>query len=243
MAQFSVTINTGRRLLPQALEAEAALLKGFDAVQGLDREAAGRIRLSADPMTAHYLLAPVLTEFSALYPEIEIELRIAYTLDSIARNETDVSIRHAAEIDDDAIGRKLFPLSIGVVAARDYIDRTLPGAGRKGQGLSWIGYGDVPELTTMIAESAFPEARVRHSVPDPEMHLHMVRAGAGMTFLATWVTSVFPELQRVPGTELDQRRAIWVLLHSDLRRVHRVRLFVDYLCNALQERRAAILGN
>ena len=102
----------------------------------------------------------------------------------------------------------------------------------------------MPELTTMIAESAFPEARVRHSVPDPEMHLHMVRAGAGMTFLATWVTrKVIPELQRVPGTELDQRRAIWVLLHSDLRRVRRVRLFVDYLCNALQERRAAILGN
>lgn len=233
----------GRRLLPQALEAEAALLKGFNAVQGLDREAAGRIRLSADPMTAHYLLAPVLTEFAALYPEIEIELRLAYTLDSIARNETDVSIRHAAEIDDDAVGRKLFPLSIGVIAARDYIDRALPTAGRKGKGLSWIGYGDVPELTRMIAESAFPEARVRHSVPDPEMHLHMARAGAGMTFLATWVTSAFPELQRVPGTELDQRRATWVLLHGDLRRVRRVRLFVDYLCNALQERRADFLGS
>ncbi|WP_411975430.1 LysR substrate-binding domain-containing protein [Sulfitobacter faviae] len=82
----------GRRLLPQALEAEAALLKGFNAVQGLDREAAGRIRLLADLMTAHYLLAPVLAEFAALHPEIEIKLRLAYTLDSIARNETDVSI-------------------------------------------------------------------------------------------------------------------------------------------------------
>lgn len=234
---------SGQRLLPQALEAEAALLKGFNAVQGLDREASGRIRLSADPMTAHYLLAPVLAEFAALYPEIEIELRLAYTLDSIARNETDVSIRHAAAIEDDAVGRKLFPLSIGVVASRDYIDRALPEAGRKGQGLCWIGYGDVPELAAMIAASAFPEARIRHSVPDPEMHLHLVRAGAGMTFLATWIMSVFPELQRVPNTQLDQRRATWVLLHGELRRVRRVRLFVDYLCDALLERRAAFLGS
>jgi len=233
----------GRRLLPQALEAETALLKGFNAVQGLDREASGRIRLSADPMTAHYLLAPVLADFAALYPEIEIELRLAYKLDSIARNETDISIRHAATIEDDAVGRKLFPLSIGVVASRDYVDCALPGAGRKGQGLSWIGYGDVPELTAMIARSAFPEARVRHSVPDPEMHLHLVRAGAGLSFLATWVTSVFPDLQRVPGTDLDQRRSTWVLLHGDLRRVRRVRLFVDYLCDALLERRAAFLGS
>ncbi|WP_241559989.1 LysR family transcriptional regulator [Solirhodobacter olei] len=231
----------GRRLLPQALEAEAALLKGFNAVQGLDREASGRIRVSADPMTGHYLLAPVLADFAALYPEIEIELRLAYTLDSIARNETDVSIRHAAAIEDDAVGRKLFPLSIGVVASRNYIELAMPKSGRRGQGLSWIGYGDVPELATMIAGSAFPEARVRHSVPDPEMHLHLVRAGAGMTFLATWVISAFPELQRVPGTELDQRRSTWVLLHGELRRVRRVRLFVDYLCDALLERRAAFL--
>jgi DNA-binding transcriptional LysR family regulator len=144
-------------------------------------------------------------------------------------------------LEADAVGRKLFPLSIGVVASRDYIDRALPVAGRKEQGLSWIGYGNVPELASMIAASAFPEARIRHSVPDPEMHLHLVRAGAGMTFLATWVTSVFPELQRVPGTKLDQRRATWVLLHGELRRVRRVRLFVDYLCDALLERRAAFL--
>ena len=232
----------GQRLLPQALDAEAALLKGFNAVQGLDREAAGRIRLSVDPMTAHFLLAPVLADFAALYPEIEIELRLSYELDSIARNETDVSIRHAATIEDDAVGRKLFPLSLGVVASRDYIDRTLPLAGRKGQGLSWIGYGDVPELSAMVAASDFPEARIRHAVPDPEMHLHLVRAGAGMTFLTTWVTSVFPELQRVPGTALDQRRSTWVLLHGDLRRVRRVRLFVDYLCDALLDRRAAFAG-
>ena len=232
----------GQRLLPQALDAEAALLKGFNAVQGLDREAAGRIRLSVDPMTAHFLLAPVLADFAALYPEIEIELRLSYELDSIARNETDVSIRHAATIEDDAVGRKLFPLSLGVVASRDYIDRTLPLAGRKGQGLSWIGYGDVPELSAMVAASDFPEARIRHAVPDPEMHLHLVRAGAGMTFLTTWVTSVFPELQRVPGTALDQRRSTWVLLHGDLRRVRRVRLFVDYLCDALMDRRAAFAG-
>jgi DNA-binding transcriptional LysR family regulator len=232
----------GRRLLPQALEAEAALLKGFNAVRGLDREAAGRIRLSADPMTAHGLLAPVLAEFAALYPEVEIDLQLSFDIDSISRNETDVSIRHVVEVDEDAVGRKLFPLSLGVFAARSYIERVLPEAGRKGQGLTWIGYGDVPELRAMVAASPFPEARVRHAVPDPEMHLHLARAGAGMTFLASWVTSVYPELQRVPGTVLDQRRSTWVLLHGDLRRVRRVRLFVDYLCDALLERRAEFVG-
>ncbi|WP_400082886.1 LysR family transcriptional regulator [Yoonia sp. R78084] len=232
----------GRRLLPQAIEAEAALLKGFSAVKGLDREASGRIRLSADPMTAHYLLAPVLADFAALYPEIEIELKLSYFLDSIEKDETDVSIRHVLSVDENAVGRKLFPLSLGVFASRSYIDAKLPKAGTKGKGLNWIGYGDVPEMQTMIAATPFSQARVRHIVGDPQMHLHLARAGAGMTFLAHWASTVFPELQRVPGTQLDQRRATWILLHGGLRRVQRARLLVDYLSAALLERRAAFIG-
>lgn len=238
-----LTLTTaGRRLLPQALEAEAALLKGFSAVKGLDREASGRIRLSADPLTAHYLLAPVLAEFAALYPEIDIEVKLSYFLDSIEKDETDISVRHVVSVDEDAVGRKLFPLSLGVFASRSYIDSELAKAGPKGQGLTWIGYGDVPELQVMVAATPFANARVRHVVGDPQMHLHLARAGAGMTFLAAWVPTVFPELQRVPGTDLDQRRSTWVLLHGGLRRVKRARLLVDYLYEALLERRAEFIG-
>lgn len=232
----------GRRLLPQALQAETALRQGFNAVRGLDSEASGRIRLSVDPMTAHFLLAPVMGEFLSLYPDIDIEMNLSYQIDSIEKNETDVSIRHVREVTGDAVGRKLFPLSIGVFAARSYIDRHLHDAGPRGEGLTWLGYGDVPELQAMIAASPFPKASVRHAIPDPAMHMHLARAGAGMTFLAAWVQSVFEDLQRVPGTELSQDRSTWVLMHSDLRRVRRVRLFVDFLYDSLLERRADFIG-
>jgi len=232
----------GRALLPQALEAEASLLKGFSAVQGLDREASGRIRLSTDPMTAHFLLAPVLAEFAALHPDIDIDLNLSYGIDSIARLETDVSIRHVRAVDEDAVGRKLFPLAIGTYAAADYLDRMLPQAGPEGQGLTWIGYGEVPELLDHIHRSPYPRARIRHTIPDPAMHLQLARAGAGMTILAAWVQARFPDLQRVPGTAFDTSRATWVLLHGDLQRVRRVRLFVDYLCTTLSERRAEFIG-
>ncbi len=153
-----------------------------------------------------------------------------------------MSIRHVLEVEEDAVGRKLFPLSLGVFASRKYIDAHLPNAGSKGEGLTWIGYGEVPELQRMIASTRFSKAQVRHIVTDPQMHLHLARAGAGMTFLANWVPTVFPEMQRVPGTELDQRRSTWILLHGGLRRVQRARLLVDYLSAALLERRAEFIG-
>jgi DNA-binding transcriptional LysR family regulator len=56
------------------------------------------------------------------------------------------------------------------------------------------------------------------------------------------VQSVFPELQRVPGTDLDRSRSTWVLMHGDLRRVQRVRLFVDFLYESLRERLAGFIG-
>ncbi|GKY88279.1 LysR family transcriptional regulator [Sinisalibacter aestuarii] len=232
----------GRTLLPQALKAEEALLQGANAVQGLDREASGLIRLSADPINAHFMLAPVLADFAALYPEIDIELQLSFGIDSIEKLETDISVRNVAAVDEDVVGRKLFAASIGIFAAREYLDRMLPKAGPKGQGLQWIGYGPVPELLAFVRNSPFPEAKIRHAIPDPEMHLHLARAGAGLAILPAWVPARFPELQRVPGTSLDERRSTWVLLHSDLRRVRRVRLFVDYLCAALLERRADFIG-
>ena len=94
----------------------------------------------------------------------------------------------------------------------------------------------------MISASPFPRAKVRHAVADPAMDMHLVRAGAGMNFLAAWVQSVFPALQRVPGTHLDQSRSTRVLMHAELRRVQRVRLFVDFLYESLRERRADFIG-
>ena len=177
-----------------------------------------------------------------LQARIHIDMNLSCEIDSIEKLETDVSVRHVREPTSDAVGRKLFPLSIGVFAARDYIDRHLHDAGPRGQGLTWLGYGEVPELQAMIAASPYPRATVRHSIPDPAMHMQLARAGAGMTFLCAWVQSVFPELQRVPGTTLDQSRSTWVLMHGDLRRVRRVRLFVDFLYESLLERRADFIG-
>lgn len=78
-------------------------------------------------------------------------------------------------------------------------------------------------------------------VQDGEPHYHPEKLVAAQN---DWLTlqAKFPEHQRVSGTELDERRSTWVLLHNDLRRIRRVRLFVDYLCATLLERRADFIS-
>ncbi len=227
----------GRVLLPDALAAEKLLVKAQNGLKGLDREASGLIRISVDPMMGHLLMAPIIAKFCDVFPDIELEIRLTYAVEDINRLETDVSIRNAAEITQDVVARKLFPSDSGIYASRDYIDRHLPNAGPKGENLTWIGYGEVPEQRVWIEGSPFPKAKLRHIVLDTEMHLHMVKAGCGMTYLPIWCAQVYPELQRVPGTDLTHNRHIWVLLHADLARVARVRIFVDFLVQALLDSR------
>ncbi len=231
----------GNMLLKDATQAEKLLVRGRNQVQGLDRVAAGLIRISLDPMMGHYLMAPIFAEFCKLHPDIDLEIRLTYAIEDITRLQTDVSIRNAAEITDDVVARKLFPTASGIYASRSYIDEMLPKAGHAGENLTWIGYGDVPEQQWWVENSPFPKAALRHHVQDTEMHLHLVRAGAGLTILPTWFEGMFPELQRVPDTKIIHNRHTWLLLHTDLRKVARIRIFVDYISNALLEVRAKIL--
>lgn len=225
--------GAGETLLPEAEEAETLLARARNGLQGLDREAAGKIRISVDPMTGHFLLAPVFAEFCRIYPQVDLEISLTFDIERISRLETDIAIRHAADITDDVVARKLLALPISVCASQDYVETQLPGAGKRGEGLAFIGYGPVPEMARWIENSAFSAAAVRHQCMDPEMHLHLVRAGAGMSFLPHWVLRTFPELMRVPGGTVDESRSTWVVYHEDLRRVARVRMFVDFLAQSL----------
>ncbi|MEJ8562937.1 LysR family transcriptional regulator [Yoonia sp. GPGPB17] len=223
----------GETLLPEAEEAELLLTRARNGLQGLDRETSGKIQISVDPMTGHFLLAPVFAEFCRIYPQVDLEISLTFEIEAISKLETDIAIRHAAEITDDVVARKLQALPIGIYASRDYIEAKMARAGKKGQGLDYIGYGPVPELMDWIERSPFPKANIRHQVMDPEMHLHLARAGAGMSFLPTWCAQVFPELQRLPGSTLDESRKTWVVFHEDLRRIKRVRVFIDFLTQSL----------
>lgn len=61
------------------------------------------------------------------------------------------------------------------------------------------------------------------------MRARLVNLGVGMSHMPVLFESVFPELRRMPGTELAPGPWLWLLLHTDLRKTVRVRRFVDFL--------------
>lgn len=233
---FSLT-EFGHALMPLAEEAEQKIFAARKRVEGLDRSEAGKVRFSLTPTLAYDIVAPLIARFSDLYPDIDIEVRLTSELESITNDETDISLRAAPEITEDVVARKLFQLDVGVYASEDYLQRVVPNAGPDGAGLTWIGLPNEGSARGWPARTAFPAANIRHEVADGHMRARLVNLGVGMSHMPALFESVFPNLRRMPGTELTPGPWLWILLHSDLRKTVRVRRFVDFLTgemNALQ---------
>lgn len=203
---------------------------------GLDAEPAGTVRVSMPPSFAQGMFAPILASFTLAHPDINIEIIATNRLSDLGRQEADVSIRFASEVDDDVVGRRLLRYLNGAYATPRYLEEHRDLQVDDGTGAHWIGWGRSDDWVT---KSPFPNAKVRHAVPGMFMQLEAAAHGLGMVFLPCFMGDSDTRLVRVPGAEPEPSRSIWLLLHGDLQKTARVRAFVDHAARAILSNRAA----
>ena len=232
----------GEALLPLAEEAEQIFLAARRRVEGLDKTETGTIRFSLSPMMAFDVVTPILARFFKAYPEIDIEFSLTDRQEDINRAETDVSLRVAYEVTDDVVARKLYPMAIGTYASRSYLEDVVSKAEPGGAGLCWIGWTGPGDDASLLSQSPFPSAAVRHASDEGYMHLSLVRQGCGLSRLPVIYEHLYPDLCQVPGTQIELSRTLWILLHTDFRRTVRVRRFVDFLAQGLHDLQPQMQG-
>ncbi len=235
--------NAGRSLIPIAEDAEKLFLGARRRLQGLDREEAGSVRFSLTGSMAYEIVAPILTRFFEECPEIDLEISVSDRLEDINRLETDVSLRFAHEINEDVVAKKLYAMALAPHASRNYLERHLPNAGRRGEGLHWIGWDEINRSPDWVEQTPFPMAEVRHATMDHVMQLGLLRHGFGMVNTSVYFDTIYPEIMQVPGTKVTLDRSLWLLLHSDIRRTTRVRRFVDFMADNLKAIKPLLQGD
>ena len=225
--------EAGKLLSPVAEEAEDLFLNAQQRLTGLDRLETGTLRFSVTGTMAYEVVSPILTKFAQAFPGIDIDVQVSDLIQDINRLETDVSLRIADEVIDDVVAHKLYSLAMAYYASPDYLRKNLKHAGPKGQGLQLIGMGALDRHPAWLAQSPFPLAEVRYATTDRYMQLHLARQGFGIIRTMPLLAKNGLELVPVAGNEPQLDCAIWILLHSDLRRTTRVRRFVDFLADEL----------
>lgn len=75
-----------------------------------------------------------------------------------------------------------------------------------------------------------PGGHIKHRVDSMAAMQSMVREGLGVTLLPCYVADSDPALRRLdPEPMLVNKFDMWLLYHSEVRRVYRVRLFADFM--------------
>ena len=178
----------GQLLLEHARQVVAEV----DAVAALSAHRAaapsGRLRVSMPGDFANLLLAEALAGFAAKYPGISLELDLSPRRVDLLGEGIDVAIRIGPLADDTLLAaRRLSELSTGLYASADYLaeagDPARPEelASHRLVGLS--GADGTPVRWVLSKNDARWEAAPagRITANSPELLIHMVRAGAGIT--------------------------------------------------------------
>jgi len=224
----------GESLIAPAEEMEAQANSISRKLSGLDLKPSGTIRLSLPPALSHGLLSDMLCGFSAAYPEISVHTIATNRISDLRRLEADVSLRVARRVDEDVYGRKLVTFVQAVYASPAYLERhpdLLPG---RGAGAHWIAWSDHQEW---VSTSPFPNATVRHVLPEISMQIEAAAQGLGLIKIPAFAGDEDPRIIRVPDIPIQSGHDIWILYHGDLRRVARVRAFADFTIDYFKRKR------
>ena len=212
-------------LVPVAEDVERAMMAMSRAARAVDPELRGPVRVTVPAVVASQLLMPDFVAFCQRWPEIDLHLSGSYEVTDLAQRQADVAIRfmpHGKAPDEELTGRLV---ATAYVAAYGFGD-------------CWIGQRGGTFDEEWVRRSDFPDLPVRGAMLDGEMQLSACAAGMGMAMLPCFMAE--PRLTRrsEPKPGLD----IWVLVHPDLRRNPRLRVFREAVVAALKRHRPRLEG-
>ncbi|MFT6275526.1 MAG: DNA-binding transcriptional LysR family regulator [Halioglobus sp.] len=211
-------------MLPTAEHVEELIHAAERKVSGGDQQLEGNIRLTLPEVGGMGFLMRRLAAFSELYPKIEIEfLPSTDTLD-LSRREADIAIRvMPANVSppDHLIGRKMSPISASTYVHRGLLNFDNP---EDISHLNWIGKRPFDQEEDWLADSAFPNQPIRHSIDSLSLLTEALRHRMGMALIPCFAMYQEPDIVQVPGAFAYHHSDMWVLTHKDLRLSARLRV-------------------
>jgi DNA-binding transcriptional LysR family regulator len=136
-------------------------------------------------------------------------------------------LRSQFDPNHNLVGRRLPDFVDMAYAAPNYIaDHTFANGKTDA---SWIGRGVNDPSNTWVKEGPFPDAVVKHQIPDMLDQAQAAKEGLGMVVLPCFFADALNGLALIPDIGPVSSRPAWVLPHPDLRSPVRVMTFVRFL--------------
>ncbi|SHH80875.1 LysR family transcriptional regulator [Cognatishimia maritima] len=229
----------GESLRIRADQIESQVLGIEREVLGKDLELEGEIKVSVPAPILQELLMDDVVEFGRRYPKISLSVDTSYSFANLERREADIVVRFSATPGDTLVGRRLPDFADAIYATPSYIEsHTFEGDFPTAK---WIGWGDAEDRPVWVRESQFPRCGTIWSIVDPILQTRAAEAGLGFAVLPCMLGDRRPGLRRVVP-EVIQNKTGWILTHPDLRTTARVRVFANFLYEAIRDKKDLVTG-
>lgn len=213
--------------------ASAALLR---AASGEAAAAHGTVRLTASEIVGCEVLPPILADFHAKHPAIDLELALSNRNEDLLRREADIAVRMARPTQQALITRHIGKVKIGLYAHRRYAETFgLPATPGELPHHCWIGFDRDDHSFRSVGPVAVPISREMFGFrTDSDLaQLAALRAGVGIGGCQMNLAKRDPNLVPVLADTLLFELDMWLAMHESLRSTQRVRWVFDHLASAL----------
>jgi DNA-binding transcriptional LysR family regulator len=218
----------GKALLPHARRIEAEMHAMLRTASGT-AELSGKVRVSAPPALAAYLLAPRLKDALHRLPGIEIDLRGETRQTDLMRREADIALRFNRPTAPGLALRQVGSVAYGLYASAAYLAERTP------QQWEFLGYDqllqDAPQQKWLEQIRAARRYCLRSN--DLGALYQATAAGCGVAVLPHYVVDGSGAVVLIDGLPCPVKRKLWMVMHEDVRRAAPVRAVADEIAALL----------
>jgi DNA-binding transcriptional LysR family regulator len=235
----------GERLLQGVEPALAMLSSAIDDARRSGEEVAGPLRVSAPAALGRTVLWPLILEFLALYPDVQLDVRFDDQLTDLVTERADVGFRGGSPPSAGAIARRLLPIQLIVCASPGYIERhgapqTVDDLGdHRCSGYRRANTGkQAPWEFTIDGEIVYREMAASVCSNDIDAETEAVLAGAAIGQLGSFsAVSHIRAGRLVPllTRHVTQRESIYIYYRRRTEQPLRVRTFIDFIVARLAD--------
>lgn len=226
----------GEEVLKAAIHIEQLVDGAKRLKRANDVSISGQITLSLPTAIGQYLLVDELAQFQLLYPNVSLNIVGSYELADLDRCEADIVIRADNHPPEHLVGRRLCSIAVCYYAQRSYFNNT------PSEQLRWITRPIDENVHQWVANSPYPNAEIALQISDLDLRHQAGISGHGMFRGACYMADTEPKLVRVSHCAPEPFQDLWVLTHPDLRNVSRIKILMEYISNALLEKKSLIEG-
>ncbi len=234
----------GNKLLISAEELESVAIAAQDEISGSDYALSGAVRIGSPEGFGTYFLAPCLAKLSLIHRDLDIQLIARPRVFSLSKREADIAISLERPREGRLHSRKLTDYSLSLFASKEYLANTsMPKNLEDLNDHRIIGYIDdlifTPELDYLpeVSKSLQPKLTSTSVVAQ----MVATKAGAGICILPTFMAINEPDLVHILPDKVQLIRAFWLIIHSDMRKLARIKTVSDFIAKEIRNQRTVFL--